>query len=60
MKKTVPFSTSRPRGRRILCAGGRVAGDSKKVEVVAVLVAYEILGRYEAPLREAEAINLDS
>ena len=50
MKKTVPFDIE-------TAAVGfhpqPPAGDSKKVEVVAVLVSYEILGRYEGPLREA-------
>lgn len=50
MKKTVPFDIETA---AVSFHPQPPTGDSKKVEVVAVLVAYEILGRYEAPLREA-------
>ena len=50
VKKTVPFDIETA---AVSFYPQPPAGDSKKVEVVAVLVAYEILGRYEAPLREA-------
>jgi type IV pilus assembly protein PilM len=50
MKKTVPFDIETA---AVSFYAQPPSGDSKKVEVVAVLVAYEILGRYEAPLREA-------
>jgi len=50
MKKTVPFDIETA---AVSFYAQPPANDSKKVEVVAVLVAYEILGRYEAPLREA-------
>ena len=50
MKKTVPFDIETA---AVSFHPQLPVGDSKKVEVVAVLVAYEILGRYEQPLREA-------
>ena len=50
MKKTVPFDIETA---AVSFHPQPPVGDSKKVEVVAVLVAYEILGRYEQPLREA-------
>ena len=50
VKKTVPFDIETA---AVSFHPQPPTGDSKKVEVVAVLVAYEILGRYEAPLREA-------
>ena len=50
VKKTVPFDIETA---AVSFHPQPPSGDSKKVEVVAVLVAYEILGRYEAPLREA-------
>ena len=51
MKKTVPFDIET--AAVSFHAQPPSSSDSKKVEVVAVLVSYEILGRYEAPLREA-------
>ena len=50
MKKTVPFDIETA---AVSFHPQAPVADSKKVEVVAVLVAYEILGRYEQQLREA-------
>src|SRR5450432_753879 len=50
MKKTVPFDIETA---AVSFHPQPPSKDSKKVEVVAVLVAYEILGRYEEPLQVA-------
>ncbi len=50
VKKTVPFDIETA---AVSFHAQPPAKDSKKVEVVAVLVAYEILGRYEEPMRQA-------
>ena len=50
MKKTVPFDIETA---AVSFHPQPSSKDSKKVEVVAVLVAYEILGRYEEPMQQA-------
>jgi type IV pilus assembly protein PilM len=50
MKKTVPFDIETA---AVSFHAQTPSGDSKKVEVVAVLVPYEILGRYEGQFQEA-------
>jgi type IV pilus assembly protein PilM len=50
MKKTVPFDIETA---AVNFYAQPAAGDAKKTEVVAALMSYEILGRYEAIFREA-------
>lgn len=50
MKKTVPFDIETA---AVSFYSQPPDGESKKVDVVAALITYEILGRYEASLREA-------